>query len=72
MSFEERFEVGDKVCGVIGYCPTYDLAWDLAEVRGRTHKECGDISIYDRMAHKGDPEIWSHDGRCLHVKGKGR
>lgn len=70
--FEERYEVGCPSCRTIeGYFPTYNEAWGIAGLLvAKWHQGCCYVTIYDRMAHKGKPELWRHDGLCLQIKGQ--
>jgi hypothetical protein len=57
--FKERYEIGDGLCGVIGYRPNRAEAFVYAwEQKRGSHKGCF-ITVYDRMAHKGAAELWS-------------
>lgn len=69
MGFEERYEISDKICGVIIYAATYDGARGTAGLIAKAnHIDCGDILIYDRMAHKGKAEMWNQAGQILSIK----
>ena len=66
--FAERFEVGDSVCGVSDYYPTWLAALRAAQwAQSHTHAECA-VTIYDRMAHYGQPETWGANGHCLSIR----
>jgi len=65
--FEERFEVrqGGEL---IGFFPTYDYAWAVAGLAFCKRPDAGDSTIYDRMAHRGRPLMWRHDGKVLSIR----
>lgn len=70
MGIEERFDIGDFICGSISYERTVRDATALcrALVAGGKHRNCGPISVYDRMAHRGRPQLWITDGPILRFR----
>ena len=65
----ERYELGDPVCGVIEYFNSWGNAFTAGEQLKERHKECGEITIYDRMAHYNRTELWVLTDTGLHFKG---
>ena len=63
-----RYEVSCKTCGVVAYKNTRKAADVYAQFSDIRHKGCGGITIYDRLAHYGRPDLWSAAGSLLHVK----
>ena len=71
MAIQDRFEIGDDGCGVIQYEATWLAALRAADWhQAHTHRDCGTIIIYDRMAHYGQPETWGANGHCLSIRGR--
>ena len=60
--FSERFEISCSYCGVLGYKGTKSEALDSALHWKSRHPHCEDIMVFDRMAHKGQYEIYNTDG----------
>jgi len=60
--FSERFEVSCSNCGVLGYEGTRLEALVSAQHQKTLHLHCEDIIVFDRMAHKGQYEIYNADG----------
>ncbi|KKM67806.1 hypothetical protein LCGC14_1467410 [marine sediment metagenome] len=65
MGFEERYEIGGPANGVIGYRSTRQKALELAT---RWAERSMKVTVYDRMAHKGSPELWDPEGVPLSWK----
>lgn len=63
-----RFEVGDPICG------TVDVYRNMLEAIKRATQHQAEhgvpfgvdpVSVFDRMAHLGQPQKWSSEGRCI-------
>lgn len=67
--FEERYEIGDPVCGVIAYAPTKLEATKMLANYRYSHLDC-DLYLYDRMAHRNQDDMWDNSGRVMHIKGE--
>jgi hypothetical protein len=48
----ERYEIGHSDPGVICFCETFAEAEKIAKRNGLG------TTLYDRMAHRGRPELW--------------
>ena len=70
MAFEERYEISDPYCGVIAYAPTKAEGNRMLANYFGSHFSCGDLSLFDRMAHVGRDDMWDVDGRVMHIKGE--
>ena len=56
----ERYEIGDRLCGVIALTNTKGEAFDQAIMYQTTsHTECT-VTVFDRMAHRGKPDTWGY------------
>ena len=60
---DNRFHVTCGYCGMIDTYPSLVEAKVRAvSVKGGSHKDCEDITIFDTMAHIGKPELYEADG----------
>ena len=62
MGFEDRYEIDCSVCGVLKFEPRLIDALVMARIYA---KRCGQVTVYDRMAHKGAPQLWDSNGRLI-------
>ena len=67
-----RFEVGDPICGTVDNYPDRARALQRAYEHQQEHarENCPDpVTVFDRMAHRGDTCLWGSDGRGIEKKG---
>lgn len=57
--FDERYEIGCSLCGVIGYEKLKHVAIKRARIaKAFSHNDEDEIvSVYDRMTHKGNSPL---------------
>ena len=53
----DRFEISDPTCGVVAFQPNRAAALRLASIHS-----CPDVTVFDRMARRGDTQLWSAQG----------
>jgi len=53
----DRFEISDPTCGVVALQPNRLAALRLASIHS-----CTDVTVFDRMARRGDTRLWSAQG----------
>lgn len=65
----DRYEIGCSQCGVIGYETSKWRANRAAERAALRHStKVEQVTIYDRLAHYGAPELWDANGKVLRRK----
>ena len=67
----ERYEIGDRMCGVITFADTKAEAFRAATHAQEKHAECM-VTVFDRMAHHGQPQHWTSMGSILKVRPQAR
>jgi hypothetical protein len=66
--FNERFEVSCQKCGGLSYYRKLNDAVQYAFDKQRHHIECGYVVVFDRMAHLGQPELYSSEGLVTSIR----
>lgn len=66
----ERYEIGCSVCGVIGYeaCLADALRVAQRQQEQRHNTENETVTVYDRLAHHGKPELYTPKGTVIETK----
>lgn len=64
-TFNYRYEIGDNTCGVLASASTRVEAERLARSYQERHPSCK-VVLFDRMAHRGMPDMWDAGGRFLY------
>jgi len=67
----DRYEIGCNVQGVICYIDRKAEAFRVARNQEYCDPLCSqhcNITVYDRLAHHGLPELWSHNGEIIKIK----
>ena len=67
MTIQNRFTIGDPICGLVESASTQFEAFLIAESHAI---RCKDVTVYDVMAHKGKPREWTSGGGVLAYRGK--
>ena len=66
---EDRYEVGNQeLQDLIGTRSSRASALAFAKHIESRHADGTAITVFDRMAHRGAPELWAADGRELRRK----
>lgn len=69
MTVLDRFTIQDPVCGLVATAATKERAQELARHHQKNAdgsiSECQDVTLYDRMAHRGRPQEWQPCGFIL-------
>ena len=67
-----RYEIGCSECGVICYETTLKKALIEAQTQTKQHDTDSEkVTVYDRLAHYGKPELFDTTGKVLKLKGVG-
>ena len=60
----DRYEIGDPACGAEHYRSKRGEAFAVARVH-QSVNGCPNVTVFDRMAHKGRPHEWDLNGPIL-------
>ena len=63
----DRYEISDRMCGALEFADTKAEAFRVATHFQEKHSDCL-VTVYDRMAHHGQPEWWTSMGSLLKVR----
>jgi len=62
----DRYEISCRYCGVLSYAPTLLKALRAAEAANPKHSmDYEHVTVFDRMAHHGQPELFDAHGKIL-------
>ena len=64
-----RFEISCSYCGVLDHYRKLDGAIEQAKYfKEFPHEACEDVMVFDRMAHRGKPELYNVDGSVRSIR----
>ena len=64
----ERYEIGCAECGVLEYVETKREAFLRATLLDLRHGPAASIMVYDHLAHRGKPELWTSGRTVVEVR----
>lgn len=69
----DRYEVGCEQCHFLASFPKEAEAFEYAQhAQLHAHLACGLVTVFDAMAHRGRPQLWTASGSLRAVREGGR